>query len=57
LADAGTLLARPFYHPTLEEGMKPALRQVCERAEVQLPPMTDAGSPAGAQRPGQCLAH
>ncbi|MEA3177089.1 MAG: dihydrolipoamide dehydrogenase [Gammaproteobacteria bacterium] len=46
--DAGTLLARPFYHPTLEEGLKPALRQVCERARVQLPPMQDPGSPAGA---------
>jgi hypothetical protein len=46
--DAGTLLARPFYHPMLEEGLKPALRQVCERARVQLPPMQDSGSPAGA---------
>jgi dihydrolipoyl dehydrogenase len=24
------LLQMPFYHPTFEEGLKPALRQVCE---------------------------
>jgi dihydrolipoamide dehydrogenase len=46
--DAGTLLGRPFYHPTLEEGLEPALRQVCERAQVRPPKLADAGSPAGA---------
>lgn len=29
---ASEMLAQPFYHPTLEEGLKPALRQIC--AEV-----------------------
>jgi dihydrolipoamide dehydrogenase len=27
---AGKMLALPFYHPTFEEGLKPALRQICE---------------------------
>jgi dihydrolipoamide dehydrogenase len=47
-ASAGELLEQPFYHPTLEEGLKPALRQICAQAQVQLPPMEDPGSPAGA---------
>jgi dihydrolipoamide dehydrogenase len=47
-ATAAALLEQPFYHPTLEEGLKPALRQICERAKVQLSPMEDLGSPSGA---------
>jgi len=47
-ATATELLEQPFYHPTLEEGLKPALRQICERARVQLAPMEDPGSPSGA---------
>ena len=27
---ADTLLQLPFYHPTCEEGLKPALRAICE---------------------------
>jgi dihydrolipoamide dehydrogenase len=27
---ADTLLQLPFYHPTFEEGLKPALREICE---------------------------
>jgi dihydrolipoamide dehydrogenase len=27
---AETLLQLPFYHPTFEEGLKPALREICE---------------------------
>jgi len=27
---AGALLQLPFYHPTFEEGLKPALREICE---------------------------
>jgi dihydrolipoamide dehydrogenase len=27
---AGTLLQLPFYHPTFEEGLKTALREICE---------------------------
>ncbi|SIT86713.1 dihydrolipoyl dehydrogenase [Pontibaca methylaminivorans] len=29
---ASEMLDLPFYHPTLEEGLKPALRQICELA-------------------------
>jgi dihydrolipoamide dehydrogenase len=46
--NAGEVLARPFYHPTLEEGLKTALRQICEGAKVQLPQREDLGSPAGS---------
>jgi len=46
-ARANEVLAQPFYHPTLEEGLKPALRQICEQTRVQLAPMADLGSPAG----------
>ena len=28
---AAGVLALPFYHPTIEEGLKPALEQICER--------------------------
>jgi len=45
---ASALLDQPFYHPTLEEGLKPALRQICERASVRLSPLEDPGAPAGA---------
>jgi dihydrolipoamide dehydrogenase len=30
---AGALLQLPFYHPTLEEGLKPALRDICKAAK------------------------
>jgi len=45
---ASTLLDRPFYHPTLEEGLKPALRQLCEAAGVVPPSARDLGNPSGA---------
>jgi dihydrolipoamide dehydrogenase len=28
---AAQILDRPFYHPTLEEGLKPALRDICRQ--------------------------
>ena len=46
--DASTLMDRPFYHPTFEEGLKTALRQLCEQAGVTHPPVRDLGAPAGA---------
>ena len=46
-ASAERVLGQPFYHPTLEEGLKPALRQICAQTQVHLPPMEDFGSPAG----------
>jgi dihydrolipoamide dehydrogenase len=46
--DASTLLDRPFYHPTFEEGLKPALRQLCETAGAAPPSARDLGAPSGA---------
>lgn len=43
-ASAASLLDMPFYHPTLEEGLKPALRDICQQASL------DAGHPL--QPPG-----
>lgn len=34
---ASDLLDMPFYHPTLEEGLKPALREICVATPVALP--------------------
>lgn len=34
---AGDLLAMPFYHPTLEEGIRPALRHICSECESARP--------------------
>ncbi|WP_050525727.1 dihydrolipoyl dehydrogenase [Pseudorhodobacter aquimaris] len=31
------LLGMPFYHPTLEEGLKPALREICDASDTVLP--------------------
>ena len=42
---ARDLLDLPFYHPTLEEGLKPALRGLCRRANLAL---RDDGNPPGA---------
>ena len=42
---AATLMSRPFYHPTIEEGIKPALRAICVATSgVQ---EFDDGSPSG----------
>jgi dihydrolipoamide dehydrogenase len=34
---ATQLLDRPFYHPTLEEGLKTALRQICRQVSTPMP--------------------
>lgn len=34
---AGEVLDLPFYHPTLEEGLQTALRQICKRAGQESP--------------------
>lgn len=47
-ATADDLLDRPFYHPTFEEGLKPALRSICKQVGVQLPDVSDEGGPPGA---------
>jgi dihydrolipoamide dehydrogenase len=35
---ATSVLRHPFYHPTLEEGLKSALREICEAVEVRTAP-------------------
>lgn len=44
-ASAADLLNMPFYHPTLEEGLKPALREICRQASLAI---RNDGSPPGA---------
>lgn len=44
-ASAAEVLDLPFYHPTLEEGMKPALRALCRGANLA---PRDDGNPPGA---------
>lgn len=45
---ATQVLQMPFYHPTIEEGLKTALRTVCAATPIPVPDNQDAGSPAGA---------
>ena len=42
---ATQMLDRPFYHPTYEEGLKPALRAICHEVNA---PERDDGFVAGA---------
>ena len=44
---ATQLLQMPFYHPTIEEGLKDALRAICKATPLALPENRDAGSPSG----------
>ncbi len=45
---ASELLEMPFYHPTLEEGLKNALRTICSATPISLPQDQDTGTPPGA---------
>lgn len=45
---AAQLLRLPFYHPTVEEGLKPALRQICEAVDEASLTDLDDGTPSGA---------
>ena len=45
---ASQLLEMPFYHPTIEEGLKSALRTICRATPLPLPEGQDVGSPPGA---------
>lgn len=47
-ATASGLLEMPFYHPTLEEGMKAALRQICRETRQPEPDSRDFGLAPGA---------
>ena len=42
------MLELPFYHPTLEEGLKQALRTICKATPIALPEDQDTGTPPGA---------
>ncbi|WP_265500922.1 dihydrolipoyl dehydrogenase [Paracoccus beibuensis] len=46
-ATAPQVLARPFYHPTLEEGMKTALREICRKTSQPVPESRDSGNLPG----------
>ena len=39
--------AKTRVNPTIEEGLKPALRSVCAATSIALPPDQDAGTPPG----------
>jgi dihydrolipoamide dehydrogenase len=45
---AGKMLALPFYHPTIEEGLRPALRQICEAVNAPELKVLDDVAPPGA---------
>ena len=45
---ATELLEMPFYHPTIEEGLKQALRTICAATPLALPEDQDRGTPSGA---------
>jgi len=45
---ASDLLKMPFYHPTLEEGLKSALREICAATPVALPIGRGTNDPPGA---------
>lgn len=45
---ATSLLHHPYYHPTFEEGLKPALREICDAVEAPMAPDQDDGAPPGA---------
>ena len=45
---ATQLLEMPFYHPTIEEGLKQALRTICVATPLELPQDQDRGDPPGA---------
>jgi dihydrolipoamide dehydrogenase len=45
---ATSVLELPFYHPTLEEGLKAALREICATIHAPLPSNRDQGNPPGA---------
>lgn len=45
---ATQMLKMPFYHPTVEEGLKQALRTICAATPLALPDDQDKGAPPGA---------
>jgi hypothetical protein len=51
---AAAVLALPFYHPTFEEGLKPALRQICEAVHTPELEHLDDVAPPGPDREPSC---
>ena len=47
-ATASELLDMPFYHPTYEEGLQGALREICKATDRELPDAYDIGTSPGA---------
>jgi dihydrolipoamide dehydrogenase len=45
---ARDMLRLPFYHPTVEEGLKPALRAICHQVDLAMPASEDEATPPGA---------
>ena len=45
---ATEVLDMPFYHPTYEEGLKPALRAICHEVHAPVPSDRDQGDQLGA---------
>jgi dihydrolipoamide dehydrogenase len=45
---ASDLLDMPYYHPTLIEGLKTALRDICKGVHAPVPAERDQGAPSGA---------
>jgi dihydrolipoamide dehydrogenase len=41
---ATSILRHPFYHPTFEEGLKSALREICNAVEAPAAPDLDNGA-------------
>jgi hypothetical protein len=46
--DANAPLDRPYHHPTFEEGLKPALREICEKVGIAPPSVRDQAAAPGA---------
>jgi dihydrolipoamide dehydrogenase len=45
---ATSMLELPFYHPTFEEGLKPALHEICKAVEATGASAHDEGKLPGA---------
>jgi hypothetical protein len=47
LASAANGLRIPIYHPTFEEGLKSALRQICQAVKSNLDDLDEVSPPGG----------
>jgi len=51
---ATEVLDHPFYHPTFEEGLKPALREICNAVKAPSDPDLDDSAPSGGEGNARC---